>query len=422
MQLKRGVTAAWRLLGSRRLSFWILGFGFALLLVWVVPFEITGQPQATVEAIGSTWPPMRIFYLAALLSTLACSLPRFKRDFNRARSWHAASAGALEGSPVVNQTLEAAEHRLVSAGYRTRRDGDTLRAVRHPGAPLGSSVAHLALLVLAVGLLTHTLTGTSTSVRVTEGQVLADGAREGTALPADVRRRMGQMRLDRITPRFYKDVLLFERLEASIEDSGRARVFSLAQPLWIDPLTHLSIQDFGLAPRFKIKQGGRTVQDSTIAMSIFPAGTEDSVDFERLGWSVSVLAYPDYANRGGRDVSLSYNVRNPRLLVTIVNSAGKVAARGLLAPGESLTAEGATLTLDGVSRYGSLRVSRSWGLPLMITAFFGLAGGLTWRLLFRRHDVVVRRVEEGVVYDAWLDMQGREAGRRAFAHLMKVDA
>lgn len=419
MGIRGRVTAAYRLLGSRRLSFWILGAGAALLLVWILPFELTGQPEATVESIGSAWAPMRAVYGAVAVATLACTVPRLLRDLARARRWRSGRARLSDDAPILKVALDEAERELSKAGYRTFQEPATVRAVKNAFAPLGGSIAHLALLALAAGLLVNAAAVTNTTTRVTEGQVFTDGALKGDSIDEAVNRRLEGIRLERITPGYFRDMLLFERLDATVLESGRVNTFSLAQPMWLDPITHLSVQDFGFAPRFRVDQRGRTIQDSTIAMSIFPPGSEDSAHLQSTGWTVSAVAYPDYARRGGRDVTMSYNLRNPRLLVSLADPSGEVLARRLIAPGESLASRGTTVTLVGVSRYGTFRLTRSAGLPIIVLALVGLVGGLTWRLLLRRHDVIVWQSGGVVRYDAWLDMEGRTAGRRALENLVQ---
>lgn len=415
------VRQAWRWLGSRPVSFAVMGAWALLLLMWLAPFELSGLPETQIEAIATEWLPFRVAYAALLLVTLACTVERIRRDVRRLER-PVPSADALERRTplghIVGEDLVRVAGRLSQAGYRVKVADHALVGVLRSWAPLGGSALHVALLLAAVGIGLHAWTAAEVDFRAIEGESLAPLV--GTPVEeTQLRKTVADARLGTITPAYYEDVLLFTSLEATLERAdGRADDLSLARPLWLDPFTYLSVVDYGYAPHFTVvRESGEVLDDVVTAMSLFPPGNADRASLSGSRLLLDVVVYPDYAQLAGRDVSLSYNKANPRVLINALSEGTSVAlgGRALLEVGEPFELETsvgrATITVAEVRNYGTFRISRSYGMPVLVLAGILAVVGLGVRVYGRRVDVVVWQQDGGLVYDAHVDTEGRQSAR-----------
>lgn len=400
------------LLASRTLSFWVMGAWIALATVWLIPFQVTGQPDATIQGIARHWLPFRMVYAALLVTTLVCALVRLRKDWRRANFVTPADRPLPStSSAVVGETgLDDVASRLEGMHYEVRRFPDRVLAVRHRWSVLGGSVFHLALPMLALGFLVHALTFSSINFRLVEGQSTDQVLRSvtsGKGAWKPLRSSVESIALEQVQPRYFKDVLLFDRLDAQVrfQRTGTSRGLSLASPLWVDPFTMISIQDFGVAPRFQILRANKIEDDIIADMSIFPPGNEDSADLPKTGYTVSAMLYPDYSVVNGQDVSLSYNLRNPRLRVALeqANKPGVIVTRRLVRVGERVPATQDTFVVKELRYYGEFRVWRSYGFPLVVLSALLILGGLVMRFLLPRQDLVAWTSPDGVALLARVD-------------------
>lgn len=314
------------------------------------------------------------------------------------------ASGALEDAVTV----------LRSRRFLVETRSDRVLGRRNGVSVLAGSVFHLGIPVLALGLLLHGATFGSTHFRVIEGQstddalVRAQGTGRWQALPATV----SSMTLESVEPAYFRDVLLFERLDAALRDdrTGSTKRFSLASPAWLDPFTMVSIQDFGIAPHLRVYDAkGEAEEDVVLDMAIFPPGEQDTADLPLSGYRATIVLYPDYGQVGGRDVSLSYNVRNPKMLVGLeqANRPGMVITRRLVSVGERIPGYQRAFEVVELRYYGELRVWRSYGWPLVVLAALMLVGGLVGRILLPREDMVIWALPGGLGMSARVDGRGR---------------
>lgn len=420
--VRRGAEWLLRQLRSRRFSGWLIGAWVALVLVWLVPFQVTGQPDETINEIATRWWPMVAVQVLLLAATILCTFDRAQRDLRRARRWGTMPRRLIAPIGVDVASLDDAASLLQSSGLSVVATENRVIGVRWPWAALGGSVFHLALALIAVGFLLDANLASSVTFRLTETQAVGQSLVPESALAADVLGTVGHWTLSSVEPEYYRDVLLFTRLDAAFDDgSGRMREMALSHPIWLDLSRTLTIQDYGFALRVVADSAdGIQVSDSVAAMDIFPPGKEDSIDVPGTQIRLHVVLYPDHGVVDGRDVSLSYALRNPKLLVTAerTTSDREVLARALVAPGQPIETPYGTFTLAEVKRFGSFKVNSTPGLWVLVVGWVLASGGLAVRLFARRLDVVVEQTGEGFVMDAWLDTANRtEALRLASAAL-----
>lgn len=424
MRVLERLGEAWRFVTSRTGSHWLLGALALLLLVWLVPFQLTGQPSETVEAIGWTWWPFVTLYAAIGLATIVCTFRRVRTDIRKTRATlepretPSAHAVRLEGGSYA-EALAA----LRSAGFEVRDHGQRAGAVRRWWAPLGGTAFHLGILVFACGLILHANASSTVSFTAIEGQSLAAGLDPSASAEAAAAARLVETYvLSSVDPEYYRDYLLFSRLDATIERAdGTERGLALADPLWLDPLTLLCIEDYGLAPQLEVSNSQSSIEESaTVAMKLLPPGKEDSVTLPSSDVVLDVRVYPDYGVRNGKAVSLSYNLRDPKMLVSVasVGDAPSVLGRGLIGVGQYMDAGPNRVGLLGMSRYGTFRVMRSPGIPVVAAGLLLMCLGLLVRFGGRRLDVIVWDENGVVVADAYADLSGRAGGRAELPLLM----
>lgn len=408
------------LLESRTVSFWVLGAWIALTLVWLVPFQLTGQSDETIRAIAEDWFAFRAIYIVVGLTTAVCAWTRMARDMRRAQRTDVAHpAPTPDAERLEGMDLDHVEASLKMRHYAVSRSDGSLHAVRHRYSLLGGSVFHFGIVLLGISLVVHVLTVDSTTLRVTEGQSVGEAAAvAGVTVPSAFR----YFTLESIEPQYFEDVLLFTKLEARLRAAdGSSRTFSLSQPHWIGATTFVSISDYNLAPHIETTGLDGTAQEYVVAMNLSPPGAEDTVEVPDVPLEMSLIAYPDHGVVDGRDVSLSYNIIEPAFLVAVKEPGrtGSLVARELVGVGEPIEVDGYTIRISGLSRYGTFRVTSAPALPFMALGLLAMTVGVSWRLVLRRHSVMAWADSDGVAVDGWLDMAGRRAGRALGVELLR---
>jgi hypothetical protein len=393
-------------------AFWLLLGWLLLFLVWVLPFSVLGQPETTVSAIASKWPVILAVQWALGLVTAACMVSRLSRDLRRCARMDVPDAESMPraSAQASSRTLDQLAESLSAQGFIVAREPDAIHAVQGRYRPVWGSVFHLGLLVLAMSLVLAATTTRVSRIELIEGQSVADFKRStGARIDPAALRLLGDMRLTKVDPQFFESYLLFQKLAAQVEWRGRRHDFTLARPLWLDPITYVSIQDFGYAPKIiSVAAGSGAVESSTRSLSLFPPGTEDTVETPLLFANVTLRVFPDYAVIGGKDASRSFNLKNPRIRVTAIqNTAGlsdAVAARRLIKVGESLVLpDGSSLTIAQVRKAGTFSVVRSPALPLVALAAAVVMVAVFFRLMRPRVDVFAVRAGEGTVLEVRTD-------------------
>lgn len=401
------------LLESRATSFWVIGAWIAITLVWLVPFQLSGQSSATITAIAEDWFAFRAVYVLVGVTTLLCAWARLSRDLKRAQlpaSVHLSPT--VDAQRVVGCDLEVLDEWLTSRRYTVARSGKAVYATRNRYSLLGGSLLHLGIVLFGVALVAHSLTVDSVTLRVTEGQSISEAATAGgvAAVPTSLR----FLTLESIEPKYFEDVLLFTQLEGTlVAADGSKRRLSLSRPYWTSPTTVMGISDYNLAPHIEVTAPDGSKQASVVAMNLSPPGTQDTAELPGVPFGISMIAYPDYGVVDGRDVSLSYNIVDPAFVVSVEQGGrtGALVAREIVGLGEPVEADGYTVRIPQLSRYGTFRLTTAPALPFVALSLLIMTIGVTWRYVLRRHSVMAWQTEDGVLVDGWLDMGGRTAGR-----------
>jgi hypothetical protein len=414
-------------LASPTLATVVMAAWAALLLVWVLPFELYGLPGERIRTLVSSEPFFWVVYVLLIASTAACILPRVARDYRRSRSLPSADRAPSQGSGTlapVPWRSERAEAALGRAGYRTRVSGDGwVWGVRHRWSPLGTALFHASFFLL----LAAALVAASPAWRFSGKTAVSVGERVGPATPIYFEKDgkaappAVTFTLVSITPRFYRDILLFTRLDSVLrKQDGSLQGVAVGSPWILGPSDALFVTDFG----WTLEAQASSTETAPLPPSIyrlktFPSGTPDEFKVRASGiegdrdYRVRVRLYGDFVDRSGKPGSASFNLRNPAALITVTRILSNDAERTVVSdrlvriPGTVPIGED-TLRLERVGYYGVFRVVRSYSAPL---AFLGLilgAAGLVMRLLLPRRQVLLAAHADGVVVSARSDVYGRD--------------
>ena len=393
--MKAGALARslWHRAASRRLSV-VLALALALyallLTIWAM-----SSPATTVRSIASGVPFLAAYALLAV-NLVACSLEFFPAVLARSRVRGAARPLGREVEVEVPELGSSPEERLSAAlskiGARRvlRVDGGVL-GVRSPLAPIGSTIFHAGLLVLAAGLWLSARGRVSGEAILARGQpfsgspgeYVSTGGPEGSPPPEMA------FEVEDIGASFFGNAILFTDLWARLRMAdGSEPTVRLSDPAR-SGTSWVSITGYAYAPEFVVRDAsGAELASAVVRLQSFPPGQQDGFDLPGLPHRVYVEVYPDYVpgpggqpeSRGpapGRDVRLRAVVLRQRVPV----------ASAVVALGEPLAFDGLTLTFTSLEPMGTFRVVRDPGWPWVMAGLFAALLGLAWRLVRPRVDV-----------------------------------
>jgi len=401
-----------RYIASRRVAAFLLVAWLMLVLFWVVPFDLYGLPESQVRSIVYGEPFFRAVYTLVAFNTAACIIAHTGIAFARARSVPSVSerlVGARQGRVALSSPArpEDVGRALAAEGFRGVRTGDGwIWAVKNRWSPIGTVLFHTGLILLLCGVSVGILapgTRFQGDLVLAEGESF-DGERGAYIdLPDDASKTPPQLHftVERVQPRFYRDLLLFTSLEATVRSGGVRHAVSVSRP-WLPSLSaSVSLTDFGYALDV-VARGDRAkeVQRAVYKLKAFPSGQRDVIEIA-VGadrYRIYVEVYGDYVDRGGKPATESFNTDDPRLLVSVARALGAggermLAKDRLLRIGDRLEVPGLTLGFPRLRHYGVFRVVRDPAAPLVASALALALLGVTWRLVFPRTEASY--VEEG---------------------------
>ncbi len=417
-----------RLLGSRRFAVAVMLAWVGMLLVWVVPFQFYGLPNDQVRTIISREPFFRVLYVALAANTVACVSLRVRSAWRRATgALDRADSGASRAARSLPLAFDSrkAESALKRAGARRIESAPgRVWGVRNRWSPIGTVVSHTGLVVLVIAASVAAWPGGTFDGEV----VVAEGEAFG-GLPEEYASVIGTpttypplaFAVRRVTPEFHEDILLFTKLEAELApDEGSRRLVRVSDPWIVSPTTALLLKDFGYALEVRSELETSAPSTSVFKLKAFPSGQEDSFELADPSPGVSdsyrfdVTVYGDYVDRDGAPGVRSFNLADPRVLVSVTRllSNGeerRVVDRALVRPGGRVSLPGGDVVIGAVTHWGRFRVWRNGATPIALLGVLLGAGGLAGRLLFPRWEATVAAADGGCTLAVWTDVYG---GRR----------
>lgn len=389
----------------------------ALLLVWVVPFQIYGLPTAQVRAIVLEEPFFRVTYILLAVSSIGCMSIRFAPVVKRARRTPRpdASPGGTAGARRLDaSTASAWSAGIGSAGFRRVVAGDTfVWAVRNRWAPVLSPVWHVALVLFMVLLTGYLISGGPAVAKfaLTEGETFTGDPQQffdrasretyetfGAPLPA--------IDLEGLSARFHEDLLLFTHLEAELRTPAGWTAVAVGRPWMADDSTWVALEDFGYSVDVEFTPGdGGDAAELVYRTTTFPSGVADSFESPALGlagrtYRIDISVFGDYAEVDGRPTARSFNKTDPAMEITVVRVLASGDARTVFGPsvvrlGETVDLGEDTLAIRAIPYYGVFRIVRSpWAVWVGVSLAL-LAAAVIARLLLPRTEVLVTADDQG---------------------------
>lgn len=254
---------------------------------------------------------------------------------------------------------------------------------------LGTYLFHGAFFLLATAVGLTMLFRQDMTLRVAEGEdfVGAPDQIAARSQPAVLNPPAAplEFRLERVTPEFWGDQLLFTRLEADLLfSSGTHKTTRINRPLWVGPATFLRMSGFGYTPRYEVGDNqGRVIESLFVKLTVFPPGTRDSFNLESFPHAIELGITPDATEEDGRLISHSLNLVHP-ILTARVSRGRIILAEENLALGEKLDFEGLSLSFPEIRYWGEFSVVRDPGVPVLFSAFALAIVGLLLKLRSHR--------------------------------------
>lgn len=407
----------WDFLGSRDLSVFIFVMAVTYIVILAIFATVISTPW--VNRI-STLLPFKVLYLIFFINLIICEIkwipvilrrcrkPKLPEDLQRfghrvVFSGQGSGVRRLEkylrwrwysiAKCEVRNTeyrVDGPESRIPNPELRESTDfpAPVLHAYRGRFSPLGSILFHAAFLFLLVGGWVSIFTSYDKSVMLMEGE----------ASPLSPEDRLSiSFRIEKITPAYWKERLLFTDLKADViypyKGEIRPGVIRLSQPLRVEG-AKVTITGIGYAPMYLLKdKNGVELDTGYVKMNIFPSGNIDHFKIPDYPHQIFVTFYPDYEIRNGAIKNHSMNPVNPAYYIRVFRNK-MLSYAGLIRPGEEAYYEGLRLSFPTFNYWGTFRITKNPGLVYIWIAFFLFVAGLTWSSLFYREEIIVIKEDD----------------------------
>jgi hypothetical protein len=377
-----------QLLGSWKLSVVLMVLAalyYALLAIWA-----TSSPPHVVQNIAGL-APFLIVYGLLMVNTGVClwrRIPLLRRDLGR---WPILVRSEPRWQHIVGAdwTRESAHDLVRALGYSAVDDPEYgVCGVAKRGRVLAVFVFHLAFFLVALGFGLSALGRREASVWVAEGESFGTAQNSSLSRSGVVPSDFSEVSVDSISPEFWRDQLLFTRLESRLRfPGGTEKVTSINRPLWLGWGTFLRMTGFGYAPRYEVlARDGQVVDSAWVKLNVFPPGQRDHFRSEVLPHRVYVMIYPDFKTVDGTPTTRTLNLVNPAFFVSVVR--GKVSlGEAILENGQIFEFEGLSLRFPEIRYWGEFSFVADPGAPPLFAGFLLGLTGLVLALRGRRAEV-----------------------------------
>jgi hypothetical protein len=362
---------------------------YVFLAIWA-----GSSPPHVVRNIAALL-PFWLLYALLLVNAGVClfnRLPALRRDLSRRPRLTERPAEWVIDTPSVTRAGEARAW-LRRLGYRgVDTDEGLIGGVRRRWSVLGTFLFHGAFFLVAAGFLATFVARSEATLRVAVGEEYAGEPGQLVSLSPPRIVAAGapdfRFKVDRISPEFWRDQLLFTRLEAELElAGGRLATTRINRPLWIGPGTFLRLSGFGYAPLYELlAHDGRTLDGAFVKLDVFPPGRRDFFNLPGYPHRVYLEVLPDLDDEAGGDVTRSLDLVRPAVDLQVMR--GRVdLGRALLRQGQGYEFEGMTLHFPEIRYWGEFSVVRDPGAPILFLGYLVGLIGLLLRLGGKRAEM-----------------------------------
>jgi hypothetical protein len=184
----------------------------------------------------------------------------------------------------------------------------------------------------------------------------------------------GAIELLTVEPGFWRDVQLFNKLEARLRIDGRSEKVRINHPVRIGS-AWVAISGFGYAPEIRLKRSDGTSESFFVKLKVFPPGSIDRFELPDSPYRVDMKVFPDAAVQSGGVTNRTYNLRDPAVVLRvsdITQTSGSGSYEGLFGwasrPGSTATtcespvsATMPSCVWSAIREWGGSSRLRSWG-------------------------------------------------------------
>lgn len=288
-----------------------------------------------------------------------------------------------------SQPLNFSTSHLLDSSRPTSHVSPVLYAYKGRFSPIGNLLFHFSFLFLLAGIALSMFYRFDGTLLLAEGQELSGPGQylsysaTGIASPPEM-----SFKVEKITPSFWRDALLFVDLKADVAHGADKEVVRLSQPLKMDG-AKVTITGMGITPLYVFKDAqGRESDSGYVNLNIFMPGAEDNFQIPGTPYKVYVSFYPDFELKDNKPVTRSMNPVNPAFGIRVSGYGGWVF-NGYLRPGEEANFDGLSLSFPEFKYAGLFKVVYDRGFGLIWSGFILMITGLAWRLLIYKKEIVV---------------------------------
>lgn len=407
-------------LGSRDLSVFI--FVMACTYALILAVFATAVPTPWVSRIAWLL-PFKLLYLLFFVNLIICEIKWIPVIIRKCRK-HRLPTTVEELQRFRHKiTFQGSEFRVQSLGKYLKRRGfkvietEVLSLKSHdPGtkAPvssllyaykgrfsaLGNLLFHAGFLFILLGGWLGFFRSFDGSAILMEGQDFMGTGAEYSTIASAMEPPSVSFRVEKISPQYWKDKLLFTDLMADVRYPSRegieSGVIRMAQPLRISG-SKVSINGVGFVPMYILKDKNGTGLDSGyVRLNIFPPGTEDHFQIPGYPHQIFISFYPDHEIKEGKLTNRSMNPVNPVYYVKVFRNK-VLSYNGIIRPEEEAYFEGLRFSLPEFKYWGMFRITKNPGFAYIWAAFILFGTGLAWSLLFYRKEIAVVKDGEALL-------------------------
>lgn len=348
----------------------------SFLAIWA-----RSSPAEVVRNIASL-SPFWLVYALLLVNTGTCLWRRFgllRRQVSAGQSL-TGNAPTWKKGTRSGIGLNEVRSALARRGYGIETDGSTLWGVANRWTALGTYLFHGAFFLVAAGFLLTMLTRHEANVWVAVGERFAADPSQFRSQSPPRPLSAGLAPVDfevvRITPEFWRDELLFTRLDADLRLGDGAVVTTRINEPWRSGLaTFVRLTGFGYALRYELADELDHVFDSAfVKLNVFPPGQRDFFRIPNYPHRFSVEVLPDFAVVDGEAVTRSLNLVSPAVVVEA--SRGRIdIGKAAILPDRAFGFDGLRLTFPEIRYWGEFAIVHDPGAPVLFAGYvFGIVG------------------------------------------------